>query len=215
MQGVLLLAGATIGLLLTLAVNSFHLIPEDVDMGAALTALAQAVAGPLGLIPEGYNGGQLPGFPAWLPFALYVSSANFGAGLLSGRGGLPFAAGGILAWWIVSPMAVSAGWVPAPPAMPLTEMAAWQAGEVYSQMLRPLGIGMLIGGALAGVVAAAPAVVGAMRSLQAAAQIARERGGSADEVSPNIVYGGGAGAFVLLFLAASFASAELSRSKPC
>ncbi len=183
-QGVLLLGGALLGLLLTVGVN-------------------------MGWVAEELDVGHLWSLPAWLPFALYVSAANFGAGLLSGRGGLAFAAGGVLAWWVVSPIAVSAGWVPTPPGMS-EGVDGWIAGEVYGQMLRPLGIGMLIGGALAGVVAAAPAVRGALKSLATAARIAREQGASADEVDPKIIYGGAAGSFVLLFLAASFASAELS-----
>jgi putative OPT family oligopeptide transporter len=184
-QGLLLLAGSAVGMVLTLLVNALAVIPEDLDLGAVM------------------------GLPAWLPFALYISAANFGAGLLSGRGGLPFAAGGILAWWVVSPVAVSMGWVAPPELMAGEAIAGWQAGEVYSQMLRPLGIGLLIGGALAGVVEAGPAVVGAMKSLQAAAKVARERGGSADEIEPVVIYGGVAGSFVLLFAAASFASADI------
>lgn len=181
-QGILLLQGVAIGLGLTMLVSGLELIPEDLDLGAAL------------------------GLPPWMPFALYISAANFGAGLLSGRGGLPFAAGGLLAWWVVSPAAVVLGWVAAPDAMPVAEAAGWQAGEVYSQMLRPLGIGLLIGGALAGVVQAGPAVVGAMRSLQAAAAVARQRGGASDEVAPSVIYFGVAGSFVLLYLSAWFSS---------
>ena len=177
-QGVLLLSGAGLACALTLLVE-FGYVPGDLDIG-----------GPLGL-------------PAFVPFALYVSTANFGAGLLSGRGGLPFAFGGVLAWWFVSPIAVSQGWVPAPPAVAADALAGWQAGEVYGQMLRPLGIGMLIGGALAGVVAAAPAVVGAMRSLSAAAKLAAEKGASPEEVDVKWVYGGSVFAFGLLFAAAA------------
>ena len=181
-QGMLLLAGAILAAGLTLLVE-FGFVPGELDVG-----------GPIGL-------------PAWVPFALYVSTANFGAGLLSGRGGLPFAFGGILAWWFVSPIAVTQGWVPAPE---VPDLAAWQYGEVYSQMLRPLGIGMLIGGALAGVVAAAPAVVGAMRSLQAAAAMAAEKGASPEEVDVKYVYGGAVVAFFLLFAAAATSDPGIS-----
>jgi putative OPT family oligopeptide transporter len=184
-QGILLGAGALFGLVLTVLVN-LAVVPEELDVG------------------------HLGGFPAWLPFALYISSANFGAGLLSGRGGLAFAAGGVLAWWVISPIVVTTGQVPAPVGMGADMAGGWIAGEVYVQMLRPLGIGMLIGGALAGVVAAFPAVRGALRSLSAAAKIAAETGGSMDEVDPKIIYGGAVGAFVLLFIAASLSSDQLS-----
>lgn len=181
-QGLLLIGGAVLAAGLTLLVE-FGFVPGELDVG-----------GPIGL-------------PAWVPFALYVSTANFGAGLLSGRGGLPFAFGGILAWWFVSPIAVTQGWVPSPEVVP--DVDAWQYGEVYSQMLRPLGIGMLIGGALAGVVAAAPAVVGAMRSLQAAAKMAAEKGASPEEVDVKYVYIGAVIAFGLLFAAAATSDPEI------
>jgi len=180
-QAKVLGAGALIGCLLTVGVN-MQVVPEDLDLG------------------------HLLGIPAWIPIALYVSAANFGAGLLSGRGGLPFAIGGALAWWIIAPAAVSMGWVAPDAALPATSVEGWQIGEVYSQMLRPLGIGLLIGGALAGVVQALPAVRGALRSLAAAARIARESGGMADELPPKVLGIGAAGAFVLLFTAAFLSS---------
>ncbi len=176
-QGALLLVGAVVAAALTLLVN-LAWVPEELDLGAIVA------------------------LPAWLPVALYVSAANLGAGLLSGKGGLPFAAGGVLAWWVVAPVAVSLGWVDPGMALPGPTTEAWQAGELYSAMLRPLGIGLLIGGALAGVVSALPAVVGAMRSLAAAARTARETGATPDEIPPGVVYGGMAGAFALLFAAA-------------
>ena len=191
-QAVLLGVGFVLAAGLALAVN-FAWIPEDLELGALL--------GGVGIPVE---------IPPWLPIALYVSAANLGAGLLSGRGGLPYAAGGILAWWVISPLAVwQMGWVPPPATMPLAQVDAWQAGEVYSQMLRPLGIGLLIGGALAGVVAAFPAVAGAMKSLSAAAKMAREKGTSPEEIDSKYVYGGAVGAFVLLWMAAWMSSGDI------
>jgi len=181
LQGALLLGGSVLAAALTL-MTSLHVLPEDLDFGYLVNA------------------------PPWLPIALYVSAANFGAGLLSGKGGLPFALGGLLAWWVVAPIAVLSGWIPADATLPAAELPMWRADELYSQMLRPLGIGMLIGGALAGVVAAVPAVTGAMRSLAAAAAIAREKGVAADELNPRWVYLGTLGSFVGLTLAAWFAS---------
>lgn len=177
LQGGLLLAGAGLAALLTLGVN-LSVLPEELDLGGLLS------------------------MPPWLPFALYVSAANLGAGLLSGRGGLPFAAGGVLAWWVLSPIAVSAGWVAPQAPMPADISAGLMAGEIYGEMLRPLGIGLLIGGALAGVFSALPAVTGAMRSLASAARLAREQGVSPEELPPRWVYLGMVGAFVLLWISA-------------
>ena len=184
---------------------------EGLAQGTILVAGALSAAGltllvNVGWMPEELDLGHVASLPPWLPVALYISAANFGAGLLSGRGGLPFALGGVLAWWVISPVAVSMGWVPPHAAMPAPDVDAWQAGEVYGQMLRPLGIGMLIGGALAGVVSAFPAVAGAMKSLQAAAKLAREQGASPDELSPTVLGGAAAASLVMLFLAALFSS---------
>ncbi|MCA9568478.1 MAG: OPT/YSL family transporter [Myxococcales bacterium] len=184
-QGLVLVAGAAIAVLLTVVVN-LGVVAEDVDIGK-ITGLA----------------------PEWLPIALYVSAANFGAGLLSGKGGLPFALGGVLAWWVISPVAVTSGWVPVPAAVPLTESGGYLAGEVYGQMLRPVGIGMLIGGALAGVVSAFPAVSGALRSLQAAAKLAREQGASPEELSPTVLGASAVGALVMLFGSAIFTNPDI------
>ena len=180
-QGIVLLVGAVGACALTVLVN-LAIVPEELDLNHFVS------------------------LPAWLPIALYISAANFGAGLLSGKGGLPFALGGVLAWWIITPIAVSQGWIPTPDSLPSEGIDGFMAGEAYSQMLRPLGIGMLIGGALAGVVSALPAVKGAFKSLGAAARMAREKGVSPEEVDPKLVLGGGVGAFVLLFIAATLAS---------
>jgi len=172
----------------------------------AVGACALTVLVNLAVVPEELDLNHIVSLPPWLPIALYISAANFGAGLLSGKGGLPFALGGILAWWVITPVAVSQGWIPTPDAMPAEDAGGFMAGEAYSQMLRPLGIGMLIGGALAGVVSALPAVKGAFSSLSAAAKMAKEKGVSPEEIDPKVVGGGAVGAFVLLFIAASLAS---------
>lgn len=178
-------------------------------VGGALAAAALTALVNLGLAPEDLNVGRVLSLPPWLPFALYISAANFGAGLLSGKGGLPFALGGILAWWVVSPVAVGLGWVPAPEALAAGDAAEWQSGLVYAQMLRPLGIGMLIGGALAGVVSAFPAVRGALQSLRAAASLAARTGASPDEIGLKTLGAGAVVSFALLCAASYFATPEL------
>ncbi|MDH5493884.1 MAG: OPT/YSL family transporter, partial [Myxococcales bacterium] len=151
----------------------------------------------VGIEPEGAGGsfGIL-----MLGTSLSLSMANLGAGLLSGRGGLPFFLGGALAWWIVAPFVVGQGWAP-PEA---TGDALW--GAVYGTMLRPVGIGILIGGALAGVALSFPAMRGAIKSLSSAAKLAKARGGSADELSPNVLTFGLAGSFIALLVVALIGS---------
>ena len=182
-QATLLAVGGLVGLLLTVLVN-------------------------LGALPGDFDLGGLVGLPAWAPLALYVSAANFGAGLLSGRGGLPFAVGGILAWWVISPVAATTSdlALPSGGSVPTDVLIA---GEVYGQMLRPLGIGLLIGGALAGVVAAFPAVRAALSSLAAAARAAAATGGTADELSPNFLGGAATVGFLALLFATYTAAPAL------
>jgi putative OPT family oligopeptide transporter len=131
-----------------------------------------------------------------------LSMANFGAGLLSGRGGLPFALGGIMAWWILGPAAAAQGWAPSAAA------GESLVTNVYTTMLRPTGIGILIGGALGGVLVAYPSVRGALSSLAGAAKLAREKSVLAEELSPRVLVAGLGASVVGLLLVTLVASAQ-------
>ena len=135
--------------------------------------------------------------PAYFAPVIYLSLMNVAAGLLAGRGGLPFFAGGILAWWVISPVAVQSGWLPED----ITGMG--QVDYLYGKMLRPLGIGTLVGGALMGVVMAFPAIKSALRSLAGAAKTAKVGGVQigGDELSLKTLIGGTVAAVVLFFAA--------------
>lgn len=135
--------------------------------------------------------------PAYLSPVLYLSLMNVAAGLLAGRGGLPFFAGGILAWWIISPIAVHSGWLPAGLS------GDQQVDFLYSYMLRPLGIGALIGGALMGVIVAFPAIRSAIRSLMMATKTAGAGGSKvgSDEMPFWVLIAGVGGSIVLFFVA--------------
>ena len=149
--------------------------------------------------------------PDYFAPVLYLSLMNVAAGLLAGRGGLPFFVGGMLAWWIISPVSVFMGWVPN--AEVTNSLATYAAGSIsdgtpvfghiYGKMVRPLGIGTLIGGALMGVVVSFPAIKSAFRSLSTAAKTAKA-GGSAvgsDELPLSVVAGGTVAAIALFFTA--------------
>lgn len=135
--------------------------------------------------------------PKYLQPALYLSLMNVAAGLLAGRGGLSFFAGGVLAWWIISPTSVAMGW-----AQGADDVA--QAGFIYGKMLRPLGIGALMGGALMGVVMTFPAIKSALRSLAQASKMAKldKDGGDQDEMPFGLLIIGFIGAILLFFFAA-------------
>ncbi|MEM1413625.1 MAG: OPT/YSL family transporter [Myxococcota bacterium] len=176
-----LAGGFAIAVLATLATN-FHLMPETWELGAQLGAL-------LDIPDRGAAGVYVVGT------SLALSMANFGAGLLAGRGGLAFAVGGVIAWWLVGPYAVGQGWLPGDPS----------GGElfagVYFGMLRPVGIGVLIGGALISVVLAYPALKGAIQGLRSAAKLAKQ-GTEAEELSPKVLGIGYAASFVALLVIA-------------
>lgn len=135
--------------------------------------------------------------PAYFSPVLYLSLMNVAAGMLAGRGGLPFLAGGMLSWWFISPLAVGMGWVPA--ILTGTD----QIGFIYGKMLRPLGIGTLIGGALMGVVMAFPAMKSAFRSLGAATHRAQAhvRVPKREELPLSVLIGGLIFAVVMFFFA--------------
>ena len=105
-------------------------------------------------------------------------------GLLAGRGGLPF-----LCWWCFGLVdccshVVSLGWVGNIEHLHVladyTEGAISNGtpvfGALYGSIVRPLGIGTLIGGALMGVIVSFPAIKSAFASLSSAAKTASSGG---------------------------------------
>ncbi len=167
--------------------------------GFAVSAAVHLAMG-LEFIPDELNFGALAGLPAWISLSIAISFASLGAGLLSGKGGLPFVFGGILAWWLLAPLAVTMGMVPTPAEMGAVsshpgydEWITWEV--LYGQMLRPLGIGILIGGALSGVVASFPALKSAITSLSSAS---RSGQGGSDELPAKVLYVGTIAAFLVL-----------------
>lgn len=179
-KAVRLAIGFAIGGVITYATKS-HWLPEDLPVGGFISDL-------LGLNASGPAG-----------FALHatqlgMTTAMIGAGMLVGRDGLPMVLGAGAAWWLVAPVGISQGW-----AGQTTGGAQW--GAVYGTMLRPVGIGILIGGALASVVASYPAIRGALRSLAAAAAAAKSSDGeAAEELSIRTLVSGLIASFVVLFV---------------
>ncbi len=132
--------------------------------------------------------------PDYLSPFIYLSLMNFAAGLLAGKGGLPFFAGGIISWWVISPFTVNLGWVPE------IDPSA-QVGFIYGKMLRPLGIGVLIGGALTGTILTYPAIKSAFKSLMTATTIAGNTG-DRDEMPFKALIFGAVFAIILFFISA-------------
>ncbi len=181
--------------------------------GFAVAALF-TLLGEFGKVPTQIDPGTWFGIPAHIPIVVALSFANFGAGLLSGRGGLPFVAGGVLAWWLISPAAVSLGWLP---DLPQDDTGAYQLEVLYLQMLRPLGIGMLVGGALMGVVMAFPALKAALAGLSAAVHTRGADGGALEreELSGRVLSFWLGAAVLVLFSASLLAAGDVSVIQAC
>ncbi len=177
--------------------------------GFAVAAVFHGLAG-AGVIPEEVGINHLLGVPEYIPLALSVSFASLGAGLLSGKGGLPFVFGGMLAWYVIAPLAMGAGLVPSPADLGIAtanaDYEAWATWDVlYGRMLRPVGIGILIGGALSGVISSFPALKSAITSLS---QARKAGSGPGDEMPPAVMVAGVILSFVVLFGAAILSGGE-------
>jgi len=172
-------------------------------MGFVIAAVAHSLAELTGASKIDLGGAL--SLPAYTPLIIGISFASVGAGLLASSSGLPFVAGGVLAWWVISPIASAMGWLPSPEELGLSAGAAYNEARndfLYGQMLRPLGIGVLIGGALSGVVASFPALKSAIKGLSTATQAGAV--GGAEELSAKALGVAAVFAFSLLYLAALF-----------
>ena len=142
------------------------------------------------------NLGKLIGMPEYMNGIWYVSLMTVGVGFISGKGGFSFVIGGFVCYWILAPILSAMNLLPSPETL----TAAGQAVPDYMrlELFRPVGIGMLIGGALAGIALALPLIVSAVRSMQSASKMKTAL--SEDEMPIRLLYIGIAGATLLLFV---------------
>jgi len=126
--------------------------------------------------PDSYVG-DFYGMPEFMNGIWYLSLMTIGVGFIAGRGGIAFIIGGFVAYWFLSPMLAATG------SFPIDEAGAIISApnSLRLMLYRPLGIGMLIGGAIMGVILAAPLILSAIRSMQKAAKVST---GTANEEMP-------------------------------
>lgn len=157
---------------------------------AAISAGVQIVSQQTGV--ANWNLGDILGMPAYMNGIWYLSLLTIGTGFIAGRGGVAFIIGGFVAYWFLSPMLAATG------SFPLDDAGAAisDPGQLRLLLYRPLGIGMLIGGAITGVALALPLIISTIRSMQKASVVASE--GSADEMPIRMLYFAIVGAAVLL-----------------
>ena len=109
-----------------------------------------------------FNFGRLVGFPDSMELIFSISLLAVGAGFLSGSAGMMTLLGGILAYLVLTPIVFRMGWMP-------ESLAAHEApAHGFSTFNRPLGIGLLLGGAVMGIIASLPAVRAALKSIASA-----------------------------------------------
>ena len=139
-----------------------------------------------------WNLGALIGLPEYMNGIWYLSLMTIGVGFIAGRGGIAFIIGGFVAYWFVSPLLSVTGAFPVSEAGQLINTP----GDLRLLLYRPLGIGMLIGGAIMGVILAAPLILSAIKSMQKAATV--ETGVATEEMPIKLLYFAVIGAAVLL-----------------
>jgi putative OPT family oligopeptide transporter len=160
------------------------------------------------LVPASLDLGAALGLPGYIDNVWAVSLFSLGAGFITGRPGLVVLAGGILAYWLITPFAVALGWLP-PDLLAAyaaaggadargvgAELSEWAHGQIN----RPIGIGMLIGGALTGIALAAPSIKAALASLRRIDL----KTGAPEELPLRYLYVGIAVSLAVLFVATYF-----------
>ncbi len=138
--------------------------------------------------------GRVLGLPAEMQVLFAIAPFALGAGFITGRAGLLVLAGGILAYLVINPIVFSSGWLPE------TVKAADAPAEAYKVFNKPLGIGLLLGGAFMGVLFSLPSVAAAIRSIATAGRTVGRGGRDEMGLTPLIVAVLAAG--LLLFFAA-------------
>ena len=165
-------------------------------LGAVISGLAHIFVQVTGF--EKWNLGGFIGMPDYMNGIWYVSLMTVGVGFLCGRGGIYFVIGGFACYWILGPIMAARNLLPAPETLATLEQT--MPDYMRLSLFRPVGIGMLIGGALAGIVLALPLIFSAVRSMHNAAKMKTAL--SKDEMPIRLLYIGIAGATILLFVVA-------------
>lgn len=145
------------------------------------------------------------GMPVYMNGVWYLSLLTIGVAFIAGRGGVAFIIGGFVCYWFIAPLL--AGYDLLPTAIIGGEVVRIDdPNALRLSLFRPVGIGMLIGGAVMGVILAFPLIRSAIRSIHDAAKV--DSAISRDEMPIKLLYMAiGGGAIILAFIAVNSAEA--------
>ncbi len=145
---------------------------------------------------ENWDLGATIGMPDYMNGIWYLSLLTLSVGFIAGRGGLAFVIGGFVCYWGIAPLLDVTGSFPSlDVGGQLVTLTA--PADLREALFRPVGIGMLIGGALAGIAIALPLVLTAVHSMHDAAVVKSKASG--DEMPIKLLYMAVIGGAVLLF----------------
>jgi len=147
---------------------------------------------------ENWALGQHIGMPDYMNGVWFVSLLTIGIAFIAGKGGLCFVIGGYACYWILAPILAQMNLLPS--AEQLQELGQTMPGYLRIALFRPVGIGMLVGGALTGIALALPLIISAIRSMQSAAKTGSAM--SKDEMPIKLLYVGIIGAVIVLGIVA-------------
>ncbi|NVJ59358.1 MAG: OPT/YSL family transporter [Gammaproteobacteria bacterium] len=151
---------------------------------------------------ENIDIGSYIGLPNFMNGIWYVSLLTVGVGFIAGKGGIAFIIGGFVCYWFLAPMLVGTDMLPVVDGQAISD-----PGFLRSELFRPVGIGMIIGGAVMGIVLALPLVVSAVRSMQDAAKSGASL--SKDEMPIKLLYFAIFGAAILLVIMAILSTEQM------
>ncbi|HHH30749.1 MAG TPA: oligopeptide transporter OPT family protein, partial [Polyangiaceae bacterium] len=189
--------------------------------GAIVSAVVHLVVTQVLEVPhEAWHLGDQLGVPSYFNITFYLSMLTIGVGFLSGKGGLVFGLGGFICYWFLAPLLAQTG------SPEIQTLIGAGPGALREELFKPAGIGILIGAAIGGVVAAFPLIKSAIKSMQEAGQTKTAVGATGagpfregkqsveaetdgDEMPIKVLYAGIALAFVGLSLIAYLVTDDL------
>ena len=136
--------------------------------------------------------GAMLGLPEYTNITWYLSLLTVGVAFIAGRGGIAFIIGGFVVYFLIAPLLAGTGMLPTTETGEIIR----DPDQLRGLLFRPIGIGMLIGGAMTGVVLALPLIISAIRSMQSASKL--EAAISRDEMPIKLLYFAIGGAAVVL-----------------